>query len=302
MAFAFPISILLLASGALLWGVYGLPGLLSLTAELTAFCQSVFVRCLESIALIKLAFLWTGALLLACGIIHSLVKNICSAYRANREIKKLPLRNGSSVILIKDKETKTAFTHGLLRPRIYISEGLINSLERDEFRAVFMHELHHKRRYDPLRFFILNMLKDAFFYIPIAKHVTGYIKASREHEADRAAKGKEPLVLASALVKVASFNNTAFIPSPSIHGENNGGGLTHRVKLLIEGGRLEYKFPSLKVTSMSFLTTAFLALSLWLPLSAGQIGNPCSKEHCEEHIDKLGNDCKSHCDSSHKHM
>lgn len=151
-------SVLLLASS------YGLPDLLHLTYHAAALCKGVFVLCIAYSNVIKLAFLWSGAALLATGFFYGIIKAAASRVKTGRAIKKLPpsARRGS-VVLIRDAESRAAFTHGLISPMIYMSTGLLASLDRDEIKAVFLHELHHKRSLDPLRFFILTLFKDMFF-------------------------------------------------------------------------------------------------------------------------------------------
>ena len=49
-----------------------------------------------------------------------------------------------------------AFTGGLLRPHIYVSDGMIDAVSEDELQLLLRHEQSHMRHRDPLRRFILN--------------------------------------------------------------------------------------------------------------------------------------------------
>ena len=51
-----------------------------------------------------------------------------------------------------------AVTHGLVRPRVAVSTGLIEALDASELTAVLVHERHHLRRRDPLRLLIERLL------------------------------------------------------------------------------------------------------------------------------------------------
>ena len=49
-----------------------------------------------------------------------------------------------------------AFTGGLLRPHIYVSEGMVDAVSEGELQLLLRHEQSHMRHRDPLRRFILN--------------------------------------------------------------------------------------------------------------------------------------------------
>lgn len=298
-----PLIILGPLAGILAWVFYGFPEFVSLAYGLTAFCQSVLVRCIAYLDIFKFVLAFLGVSFIAYGLARGLLKGLSGVIKSNNEIKRLPVYSkGGAVILIKDTEIKAAFTHGLFRPRIYFSLGLINNLDRAELRAVFLHELHHMRRYDPLRFFFLTVLKDSFFYLPALSDFIDIIRAKKEHEADDAAikRTKEPLSLAGALLKAAVFTNGLSAATVSIA----GGGpspLEIRIRRIIEGKEFKFKLPSMKTAAVSIFMTALLGLTLALPINAAV--ERCSMNHCAVHLDKLGQECKTHCDmpKHHKH-
>ena len=96
-----------------------------------------------------------------------------------------------------------AFCVGLLRPRIYLSAGLIDVLTDGELKAVLLHEDHHRRRLDPLRSLLAEVLSAAFFFLPIAAELRDLFLMSAELEADRhAARLAGQRSLAGALHKI----------------------------------------------------------------------------------------------------
>lgn len=304
MALIVPLLIISIAAlGALAWAALGLPALLGLTYGITEFCQSLLVRCVEYSAILKVVFLWAGFLTLSAGLLYGLTRGGVNLFKTLRAVKRLPIAGrGASVVLIRNR-SKAAFTHGFLNPRIYISTGLLASLERDEKKAVFLHELHHRRRLDPLRFFLLNILKDSFFYIPAVKYLASSAIAKGEHEADLAGAGAGPLSLASALVKVASFNRSVNMNMQASitggDGETGSGSMTARVESLIEGTEFRRTPPSVKTVTVSVLVTSLLSLSLTLPLlTSSTAAAECSTGHCAMHMDRLGNDCRTHCEAA----
>ena len=55
-----------------------------------------------------------------------------------------------------------AFCAGLLRPRIYVSEGALARLRPAELDAIVVHEAHHATRRDPLRILVARAIGSAF--------------------------------------------------------------------------------------------------------------------------------------------
>ena len=281
------------------WFSYGFPRLIIFTEALAGWCQSLFLQCLEYLLIIKTFVLWFGFIVLSVWFAYAVFKAFFTLLKANRQIKKLPLSCHGDVIVIKDDKLKTAFTHGLLWPKIYISAGLINSLDKFELQAVYLHELHHKNRKDPLRFFILSIAKDTFFYIPVKGFIEKIIRTRIEAKADDAAvmEMKEPLSLAAALLKIAGFNKDMLMFQPA--SINGIGSVENRIRRLVDEKEEKVKPPSAKAIITSIFISGFLMLSLAFPLFASfPAPGRCDTSHCAVHMDKLGKDCHNHCDVS----
>lgn len=295
------------AVAAALWLVYGLPGLVAFSGPVLALCRDIFVFCGGYLEATRLAFIWTGSFIASAGVLYGLAKAARSAVSSDIAIRRLPLyHRGGPVVLILDPKVKTAFTHGLFRPRIYISKGLIDSLDRPELKAVILHELHHKRRFDPLRFLLYSMLADTFFYVPLLKDLLCSLRIKKEAEADEAACRdlSERLTLAGAIVKAASFNLRGLASGAT---SITGGGETHaRVENLVKSKKLRFKPVGNARLALSLIGAAFVAASVSLPLLPGTAGasQTCTTERCSTHIDRLGEECRTHCavsSSAHRH-
>jgi hypothetical protein len=287
------------------WLVSGHSALIALTYEAIEFCQSLMVQCVESLYILRVLFLWLGGAVLMAGLLSALVKGVCGLVKTRRAIRRLPLKRvAGSIVLIDDTGSGAAFTHGLIRPRVYLSRGLIRSLTHDELKGVFLHELHHKRRYDPLRFFLLTFVKDVFFYLPVARYLAGYVRTRSEGAADDAAVMgmKEPYSLAGALIKVARANTLKGAGASvfaSIRGAGGDGSVEARINRLIRGTALSPDGPGLQSVVVSVLVTGLILFSLFLPLAAGAFPlKDCSTDHCTLHADRLGVECKTHCSVS----
>lgn len=101
--------------------------------------------------------------------------------------------------------TPEAFTVGLLRPKICLSQGLLQSLREPELQAVLRHEHAHARALDPLRLAAVRFLSDFLWFLPVSRPLADAFSGMAELRADEAAvaAGSDALELASALVRTA---------------------------------------------------------------------------------------------------
>ncbi|MBE9529177.1 MAG: M56 family metallopeptidase [Proteobacteria bacterium] len=318
MASLLPIAILFsLSIGLSLWGVFGLGGLIATTSSMAAFCQDLLTRCLELPALAMLLFFWAGAALLGAGFVYAVVKNGYGLISSALALRRLPTRDWSkrelskrtrgAVVLIEDTESMAAFTHGLFHPRIYLSRGLVERLTKEELRGVYRHELHHKRRYDPARFLLYNLVADTFCFIPVIGHLTSELIEQAEYRADAeaAVTEAERLDLAGAMVKVARSNRTQLsLTSAYLTGragkKRTAKAVESRLLFLVEGLRPKRPAPRLRTKALSVAVAALITLSLvgaYTTTSVAAVPE-CNMEHCKVHSSNLDAECRTHCDLS----
>ena len=126
------------------------------------------------------------------------------ALRQRALLRRLPASprhlHGISVLLVPSRRP-LAFCAGLVRPRIVVSDGLIELLSDRELLSVLAHERHHARRRDPLRRALAQAISDAFWFIPAFRTTADTQMTISELAADAVAArsaGVQPL--ASALV------------------------------------------------------------------------------------------------------
>lgn len=93
-------------------------------------------------------------------------------------LRHLPQRKEGDVIVLSITGF-TAFTFGLARPHVYVTEAVWLSPHRD---AVLAHERAHVRRHDPLLRFAAIWVRRILWYLPGWKQLTDQI----EFEAERA--------------------------------------------------------------------------------------------------------------------
>lgn len=78
-----------------------------------------------------------------------------------------------------------AFCHGLRRPRVVVSTGLLALLEGPELEAVLRHEAYHAVSRDPLRLVTADFLTSACFFLPLLGPLRDRYVVAAELAADR---------------------------------------------------------------------------------------------------------------------
>jgi beta-lactamase regulating signal transducer with metallopeptidase domain len=132
-----------------------------------------------------------------------------------------------------------ALTVGLLKPRIMISEGLIQGLEGNELEAVVLHEESHRAARDNLFAAAAKAVTLTLFYLPGPRLAFREMRKNLEHAADHKAAGNPggKLAVASALSRIAD-SGTVMAPgdlSLSVAVTGNGKSLTARLEDLLLG-------------------------------------------------------------------
>lgn len=78
----------------------------------------------------------------------------------------------------------TAYTIGLLRPRIVISLSLIRKTSVKQLEAIVLHELYHLKNRHLLWLLISQLISSLFFFIPLIKYLAQQLKIEFELSAD----------------------------------------------------------------------------------------------------------------------
>ncbi len=285
----------------LAWALSSIEGLARIFSIMTRLCQGILSQCLGYAALLRMVLLWGVGLTLLAGMVFAGTRAVFTLLKARKALKRLPLRKGENLVLIDDATIATAFTHGIIRPRIYISRGLLRNLERAELHAVFHHELSHKKNRDPLRFFLLSLFRDILFFIPLATHVYGRIKDEQEMRADDMAVAhmREPLSIAGALVKLAGTLSPPTLQTASILGAQ--GSVEGRIRRLLgEKAERRERGPGKGAVLASVILPAIILTSLALPIKQGMPSahRTCTMAHCSNEKPRPEKNCRIHCDKT----
>ncbi len=78
------------------------------------------------------------------------------------------VRKGKQIYILPTAEV-VAFTIGLFRPKVVVSEGMLQTFSDEEMDAIIFHEEYHQNNRDPLKLFCFTLLAEGMIYIPILK-------------------------------------------------------------------------------------------------------------------------------------
>jgi Zn-dependent protease with chaperone function len=169
-------------------------------------------------------------------------------------------RSGVGEVICLDGPASSAFCAGLLRPRVFVTAGMVASLADEELAAVLVHEAEHARRRDPLRRLVGRAAADVLFWLPLVGWWSRRRLEAAELAADRAAidrVGRSPLARA--------LRATATPAAPVVGARFDGAGPARVTQLL--GDQPPRRRPPLAACLLSLLG---LVLAVSLAMCVGQ--------------------------------
>lgn len=168
-------------------------------------------------------------LALAARILASVAKVLSKTLKTKKIVINLQQRYAGEYTQIESNIISDAFTTGVFKPQIYLSEQLINRLTEKELRAVLLHETYHKQQFDPLRSLVIMFARFSLPLFPFKKQLFESYDVLSELAADQHAEneltGKLPIV--SALHKILSKNNLSMLGVSEFALNNN------RIEILV---------------------------------------------------------------------
>lgn len=312
------VSLFFLIAASVHYGLLNLLGLTSQAGAALSCCGTPFSWCLVSPTMFMTIAPWVGFGIAAAGLIFASFRAARSFIVSRRlaaslneaalerfpELKKMADGACAPVIPFDDERLRAAFTLGLFRPRVYISDALIRELDGGELEAVVFHELNHAEKRDPLKLFVLSFIRDMFFFIPLGSYLAKLFHGAKELAADeRAARetGK-PYDLANALVKMMRMKRGS-IPA-GVPALENSSLAEKRIKELLEPGGAggAGKPPGLAIATLLIVLT--LAGAFAAPIYAGgRELEKCNHGYClssEKACPARLDHCKEACDLMEK--
>jgi Zn-dependent protease with chaperone function len=193
------------------------------------------------------------------------------------------------IILIENNKP-LAFCMGIFNPKIYISSGLLEIMDKKETEAIILHEKYHLENKDNLWLTGLNFLKNMLFFFPITSDLVNHFEGKEEVYADQKATevlGKRFVI--SALKKILLYSDNklyGFSFSKSEH-------IEIRIYNLIEKShrQLPAKGKNIAISLISFFiffTLAFMPITSTEVHAQGKdavmmcIGNQSCEYRCQQ--------------------
>ncbi|MGD6892194.1 M56 family metallopeptidase [Bacillus mobilis] len=168
---------------------------------LSNFCLFQLEQHMKELSLIRIII--AGLLLLTVLIV---CKRIWRQFFYSTKLQKVLIpfiRKGKQIYILPTAEV-AAFTIGLFRPKVVMSEGMLQTFSDEEMDAIIFHEEYHQTNRDPLKLFCFTLLAEGMVYIPILKGLLQRYHVYQELAADKYAmrKMKSKFELGSALLKI----------------------------------------------------------------------------------------------------
>lgn len=87
-------------------------------------------------------------------------------------------------IILVSQSKLTAYTIGLFKPSIVVSQPLVSKLSREQLEAVVLHELYHLRSHHLLWLLLSRLISSTFFFIPLIGYLARQLRTEFELAAD----------------------------------------------------------------------------------------------------------------------
>lgn len=196
-------------------------------------------------------------------------------------------------VLLIGGDQLTAYTIGLFKPRIVVSQSLAQKLTNEQLEAVILHELYHLQNRHVLWLLFSRLISSLFFFIPLIEFLARQLKTEFELAADafvvKKQKTKDHLCDSLALnLQYAGDVVPHFSTSP----------IERRVESLVDN-KFSFERMGIKTLSVSiFSLILMLGIAIVQPSqvtagSAFETGRVCSEDERCQTTDCTGQESKN---------
>lgn len=170
-------------------------------------------------------------ILLSVLTLKTVFQTLTNIIKTNRFLNSLTVLDTQNGYVYIENDFNHAFTAGLLKPQIYISDKLIENLNEKEINAVKEHEQFHKKAYDPLMKIIVDFVRSTLPYFPLKKHLFNSYEVLVELSADAYAEiklntKKHVVTALNKMIDLSNYNKHLNFSSFSLKNE--------RIPILVE--------------------------------------------------------------------
>ena len=150
-------------------------------------------------------------------------------------------------------------TVGIFRPKILISKRFLDLSEKEQ-EFIFLHELMHIKKFDNIKYFLINILKNFYWFNPMINFLTRRLKEDIEILTDKLVikhvEIKKYLIL---ILKVSQFEASNVGAFPSFAAEKKI--LERRIKIVKKERKLSLRVISLFAALIGALSVTGVALA-----------------------------------------
>jgi len=168
------------------------------------------------------------------------------------------------------------FVAGSLRPIVVVPRAVVERLDRDELRAVLIHEGEHLRRRDPLRYSVLSALRAALWFYPPVWWLARRIREMIEMVCDEAVvrSGLSATIYCRSVARVLSLGLTRrhAVSSVGILGQRSSF-LSRRLERIRSGRRSKSMYSHRLTVALSALAAVVLSLLPFAPATSVRAGD-----------------------------
>lgn len=163
-----------------------------------------------------------------------------------------------------------AFCFGIINPKIYVSNKLIQILSKRELKSVLLHESHHLKKHDTTTLLFATVFESLTPYFPFIKDMVRHYRIERELMADQFAilesGGDKDLI--NVLKKLLKYKpQFSFAGIPAIAEIDT---LEPRINKLINNQHFVKKF-KLRNLIISFMSVLTLVTLVIIPVNTAEV-------------------------------
>lgn len=201
--------------------------------------------------------------------ITKLLIMLINIWLTKRHLYKNTIYSTNSYVVVNSYKP-FAFCFGIISPRIYVSNKLIQILSKKELEVVIAHENYHLKSHDTITLSLANIFESLFPYLPIIFDIVKHYRIERELMADEFAiiesGGNRNLI--SVLKKLLKYKpQFSYAGIPAIAEIDT---LTPRINKLVNNYDFikKFRFRNLIISFISVLVLVTLAI---IPVSTAEI-------------------------------
>ncbi|MCB2311402.1 M56 family metallopeptidase [Clostridium tagluense] len=194
------------------------------------------------------------------------------------QVAKSRLKVNSKISVIYEKHLKSPAVYGIIRPKILISENIINRLTPEELKFVFLHEVTHIKRKDLVVNVIIMLLQVIYWFNPLIWYSLYQFKQDCEVACDATAltvlSSKEVIEYGQTIINMLKILSKSDLAMGTL-------GFSNKYS--------KRRITMITLFSKKSITWTIVALSLVLMVGCSSITKPSNDNKGKEEVTTISN-------------